>query len=479
MSGFGLDRGAPRTGPRRDRTRANAGVGDEVRVRMYAVGFGDAFLVLIPDQRAGRDRRVLVDCGSIKRGPWSMDEVVEAIIGDCSDDGRARIDVVVATHRHRDHIAGFASPRWSEVEVGEVWLPWTEAPRDADALGIRETQTRLARSLAVAGGLGDPDRCDVHSLNRHQVMALNATPNQNAMRTLLEGFANRPRRRFLPETQRFPEKLSSAALPGVSVAVLGPSHDEAVIRSLKPKKGESYLQLRMRREFGEELIESDTVEPFGSEWQIEEPEFWDRWNAPRAGSSPGGDGVPTAGELPDMADGSSQAPLPPLSQADRKHIEGLDDDNRALLALSLDHALNGTSLMLMLGIGDAHLLFPGDAQWGTWRRILADPASCRLLQRTTLLKVGHHGSHNATPRSFVEGHLPKNIRAMVSTCQVSQWPDIPRAPLLRELRKRGLHVARSDRNVRDPMFTKDPQGRYVETRLPMRAQPAPEVRTFH
>ena len=34
-------------------------------------------------------------------------------------------------------------------------------------------------------------------------------------------------------------------------------------------------------------------------------------------------------------------------------------------AVSLDKAVTGTSLMLVLKIGSTHLLFPGDAQWGT------------------------------------------------------------------------------------------------------------------
>ena len=52
------------------------------------------------------------------------------------------------------------------------------------------------------------------------------------------------------------------------------------------------------------------------------------------------------------------------------------------LAVSLEKAVNGTSLMLAFECGDQMLLFPGDAQWGTWDRAIADPAKKRLLAAT-------------------------------------------------------------------------------------------------
>ena len=75
-------------------------------------------------------------------------------------------------------------------------------------------------------------------------------------------------------------------------------------------------------------------------------------------------------------------------------------------ASGLDSSLNNTSLMLSFEIGDQYLLFPGDAQWGPWRQSLAERWSADLLRRTTFLKIGHHGSHNATPVDLVEA-LPR------------------------------------------------------------------------
>jgi beta-lactamase superfamily II metal-dependent hydrolase len=417
---------------RKPRTKTARKQGDAVRIRMYAVGFGDAFLVLLPG--ADRPLRVLVDCGSIAKDKLAMDDVVKAIIEDCTDpDGIARIDVVVATHRHRDHVSGFASKRWADVHVGEVWLPWTENPGDAAARRIREEQARLAFDLGRALNLADPETADADELDRYSVMALNAAANQNAMRTLHEGFGGSPaRRRFLPETNRFPEHLESSELPGVKAFVLGPSKDEKTIRALDPPRTESFLRLA-----GAGAEQGESVEVFGPEWRVSEQDYISRW--------------PHLGLVPE----------------DMTRIANLSHDNEGALAVALDKAVNGTSLVLVLSVGTAYLLLPGDAQWGTWERMLADPDARNLLKRTSMLKVGHHGSHNATPRSFVDDVLPKDICAMVSTRKVKKWPEIPRQPLLDALTSKGLQIARSDSRGDAPasVFTVDAKDRYVEALL--------------
>src|ERR1022692_2045823 len=102
---------------------------DSVVVRMYNVGFGDCFFLKI--NRGDVTQKVLVDCGSIAGGPRPMEQIVGDIIEDAKDpDGNSRIDVVVATHRHKDHVSGFANPLWKSVQVKEVWIPWTENPDD-------------------------------------------------------------------------------------------------------------------------------------------------------------------------------------------------------------------------------------------------------------------------------------------------------------------------------------------------------------
>src|SRR5712664_3962890 len=120
---------------------------DSVLIRMYDVGFGDCFFVKI--NLAGATCKMLFDCGSIKAGPRPIEDVVKDVIEAAKDpDLKSRIDVIVATHRHKDHVSGFASSLWKAVEVKEVWMPWTENPDDSAARKVRESQSKLAAALA-------------------------------------------------------------------------------------------------------------------------------------------------------------------------------------------------------------------------------------------------------------------------------------------------------------------------------------------
>ena len=78
---------------------------DHVLIRMYNVGFGDCFLLVFP--ASDRPRKVLIDCGSHSagRGPASIQDVCARVLSDVAGDGGvARIDLVIATHRHQDHV---------------------------------------------------------------------------------------------------------------------------------------------------------------------------------------------------------------------------------------------------------------------------------------------------------------------------------------------------------------------------------------
>lgn len=109
------------------------------------------------------------------------------------------------------------------------------------------------------------------------------------------------------------------------------------------------------------------------------------------------------------------------------------------------------------------LAFPGDAQWGTWHAALTEPRWQSLLRRTAVLKVGHHGSHNASPRDLIDDVLPDDIFAMVSVGRIDRWPRIPKQELLEALAAKRIAVARSDRSddVGAP-FRAGRDGRWIE-----------------
>jgi beta-lactamase superfamily II metal-dependent hydrolase len=395
----------------------------EIRVRMYNVGFGDCFLLEFPRQDQ-EPFRVLVDCGSHSAGHprdgWKISDAVAAIVNDVGEGAAPVIDVVAASHRHQDHVSGFDEPAWSDVNVGEVWLPWTEDPSDPEATRIRTRQSSLALNLtnAFADASFDDRWESVDIKGSLRAMVANSLTNEAAMRTLHQGFSGKPDRRFLstPETTT----IEPTSCSGLTVHVLGPSRDEATIRDMDPPPGQSYLRFGTAPPPGVPVERSPSGEgqgPFAKSFVLDENRYEQSYQTKRLGG------------------------------ALKRKAAGIMRDTDMATAVSLDKAVNGTSLMLMFEFGSAYLPFPGDAQWGTWNAVMSLPATRNLIGRTTFYKVGHHGSHNATPVDFLQKVLDPDHTfwgAAASVRPISFWPDIPRIPLLDELAKRSERVLRSD-----------------------------------
>ena len=86
----------------------------------------------------------------------------------------------------------------------------------------------------------------------------------------------------------------------------------------------------------------------------------------------------------------------------------------------------------------------GDAQWGAWQPILADPDARALLSRIDVYKVGHHGSHNGTPVSLSTDLLPDDVTSMMSFRSMERWAAIPKTELVEALRSRRRTLVRPD-----------------------------------
>jgi hypothetical protein len=433
---------------------------------MYNTGFGDCFLIKFLTKDGLR--KVLIDCGkhTLSKCRPPLGEIVARLLQDIAEGEprkRPRLDIVVATHRHQDHVSGFVLPGWDEVEVGEVWMPWTEDPDDPEARRICERQSRRALQLCqdiiprltldgtgreypraaapppeADAGAATPEAAREHLLH----FAGNNLTNADAMKILHEGFAGNPRRRFLrapPRSRRLAAKgsddhgaIRTERLPGVELYVLGPSQDPEVIRDMDPPAGEAYLDA-----LGNGLAPDSTGDsPFGGQWKMTREEYFQFYKV--------------KGE---------KNPLGTFGEKSLDYLGQVADNPATELAAALESSVNGTSLVLLFKFGQAVLLFPGDAQWGTWNEILSDDHWQPLLRSVTFYKVGHHGSHNATPRRFVEEYLPKTACAMIPTDDVPKWPLIPKKELLDNLARKGVKFVRSDsKTARDPIFRREASG---------------------
>lgn len=420
--------------------------GGSIRIRMYAVGFGDCFLIGFP--APDRERLVLIDCGvhSASTEGANLDDVIADVVAEATAaTGAPLLDVVVATHRHRDHVHGFRAEGWDSVHVHEVWLPWTENPDDPEARRIRDRQSKRAQLLlGLAADSGGPWAA-VRAISDNNDGYTNAA----AMTTLHQGFKGIPPRYFLPEPpgDARQRRFRPSVLPGVDVYVLGPARDEAAIRDMDPPAGQRYLRMGAQREL-----------------------------------LPDGAALPFERDFLSQRDYAEQYPHLQPGKSDLGKIVNTGRVDALGLAVALEKAVNGTSLMLLFVCGDTSLLFAGDAQWGTWDRVMNDPESRELLASINLYKVGHHGSHNATPRRFIEEVLRGADASLVSVgpTSIPSWKNIPRKPLLEALATKSHRVTRSDvarRNARrnqprpspaDPAVREAPDGLWTEILLPIR-----------
>ena len=79
-------------------------------IRMYHVGFGDCFLLTFHYQ--SMDKHLLIDFGTTRLSKHYMLNVATDI---CQQTG-GKLDAVLVSHRHKDHLSGFATSKDSSKE---------------------------------------------------------------------------------------------------------------------------------------------------------------------------------------------------------------------------------------------------------------------------------------------------------------------------------------------------------------------------
>ena len=428
----------------------------EVRIRAYNVGFGDCFLLTF--RYPVGDRHLLMDFGSTalprRSGPGSMVRVAEQIRTDTG----GKLHVVVATHRHADHISGFAGTAGdviASLEPELVVQPWTEHPDLATDATAPSSPRRAARSRGRSGGKGLAATAavsrlaDMHELADYvreqgvRMAAVAGVPKRlSAQLAFLgeENLLNRPAVEALQSLGRkqvyasFGARLPIASLlPGVKVDVLGPP-------TVQQAAG-------IRR--------AARTDP---------DEFWHLAASTARARRGGGGGrlfpdAPVARQVPQEARWL-------IPQIDRMHAEEL-----LSLVRILDDALNNTSLILLFDVAGTRLLFPGDAQVESWRYALRDaPEADEIRARlatAVLYKVGHHGSLNATPRkllwdAFQEARTDPGAKPLVTLLSTlagkhgseTRGTEVPRDTLVEALRD-GSELHTTEEGTTSAQFWRD------------------------
>jgi hypothetical protein len=293
--------------------------------------------------------------------------------------------------------------------VGEVWLPWCEDPTDTEAQRLRTRLDGAARTLHQTFAVDGPEIAAI---------ALNSLSNERAMTTLRDGFAGQPTRRFLSAAA--PVRTELPGLPDARIHLLGPARSEEAIKAMDPPELERWLALSLG-------AGPATPRPAGSAEQLSGP----------------------FGPAYGIADRSLFRQHYPHLDADDDLLDHavLDPDDALAAASWLDRCLNNTSLVFVVEVEDIRIVFPGDAQWGVWREILANADARALLERATLYKVSHHGSHNGSPKTLVEDVLPGSLTSMMSFRTMERWTAIPKTELVAALRTDTRTLLRPDEDI--------------------------------
>jgi beta-lactamase superfamily II metal-dependent hydrolase len=412
-------------------TTATAPAKGHVNVRMYRTGLGDCFLLTLRSD-AGKPVHVLIDCGT-----WDTDPATVKRITDAVDDLLAytgsHIHVLVATHEHWDHCSGFLQRQalFDKVQFDEVWLAWTEDPKDKLATRLKKDYAKTVNQLRLAiNRLEEMNSAmgaaitDVVGCLPYAAAGVKTDPAK-AMKWV------RDRGKNANTTVRFFNPGDLVSVPHVSdarVYVLGPPRDETVLRDMNPTK--------TRKKAG-------VVYPLADETSALSQSFF---------AAVKHHGTPLK-KLPpaEKAQVERMLPFDSTLQLDADHYKAypiektygsergtsawrrIDEDwltSAAYLALYMSNYTNNTSLALAIEMVSTKnvMLFAADAQIGNWLswyplKFNVDGTTITmndLLARTVLYKVGHHGSHNASlKKDGIERMKGANLVALIPTDRTS------------------------------------------------------------
>lgn len=435
----------------------------EVKVRLYGQGLGDCFLLAFPRIGVGEREAsyVLIDCGAAMSTP-DREARAREVVADVRAATGGRLDVLIVTHQHFDHISGFADAwqEWKGIRVEALYLPWTESTA---ASGEHKTVGRLREALERAS------RRAVERAAEEDVLALVPELRVEAsfLGVSLDGLPLAAagmdetmeliRSLCPPENVRYFEPGEVFRVPGTASHgfVLGPP-----LPDVKNVKGKRLIELLVDEDddvmysYRQLGMAVDYVKPGGAHSFA----MSDDPGLPALASALLADG--------DFGRDSDEdfCPFGPHERLDWDHamrsdfflrhyggerqagddakyaVEGDESGRRgengawrridsdwlggaARMALRASGYTNNLSMVVAFDVPERQemLLFPGDAQvgnWLSWHSIREwrwcdgeepsnPPARAgerslmqNLLRRVVFYKAGHHGSHNATIRKL-------------------------------------------------------------------------------
>jgi hypothetical protein len=212
-------------------------------IRFFCQGIGDCHLLKFPKDGGG-DFWMLIDCGihsSITGGTDKIKEIVKNIRS-----LTARLDLVVLTHEHWDHNSGFlaAKQEFQSIDVGELWMGWTEDPHDPQARQLDKFKGAALTALQEANGRLDR----VNGLGPHLsaiknglegVLGFNFGAKGEKVRSACDAAVELAKGRVKYLEPKTPPISVPELAKSVRIYVLGPPRDAAML-GIREQASEMY-----------------------------------------------------------------------------------------------------------------------------------------------------------------------------------------------------------------------------------------------
>jgi beta-lactamase superfamily II metal-dependent hydrolase len=478
---------------------------DGIKIRMYRHGFGDCFLVrFLKGNNVAF--KMLIDCG-LKHNDSVEGVSIKNVVDDISKEVGIKkgtktiphLDALVVTHEHWDHVSAFKPEKklFDNFDIDNIWMGWTENPKDKTALQINANLKNNTTALAIAtkklsASTKKKKVAGFYNTAFNGSTLLGMRESFNAAlqgmvdfygplsisKTTKSGIVIKDNYAISIETQKAFDHIKTKLaknksaikyfnpgeiienkedLPGIRIYVLGP-----------PKN---------------ELLNKDTPSS-GAAKEV----YFNLSNASSTGFVKGV--LKSAGIDQGFDDGSPFCDADAAFEKDAKQQQyykstyyNKDEDWRSIdedwldmagsLALQMDNDTNNTSLVLaieFIATGKV-LLFPGDAQVGNWLSWhdhtwkvkdgtkTKEVTATDLLANTVFYKAGHHASHNATLKDLGL-ELMKNEDELVVFVpeKEKQYSGIPHPELVERLNEKAqgrvIFSADSDYPPQDTLKTK-------------------------
>jgi hypothetical protein len=400
---------------------------------MYNVALGDFIYLRVPDKN--RDVHILVDCGTLSGMDVLTDhfEELKAVLPQ-DDEGKHVLDLLVLSHPHLDHHKGLTPEHFEDFSIKKLWLSPAYDRHNSQAAGFFALKDATIRALTSLAGFAE-------GTLKLEVANLLEMNKSEIIDHLTDGMG-----------QGIEPQFVSADTPQEDLQIF--ESEDVRLKVISPMSNiDGYYMGGTGLDIS--IEGSELGLHFSNEWlsASESKQF-------STFLEDGYDRLYRAGEQAEPA-----APQN-ISTLDFKTLRGRLRSNALALAEMSGKIENNLSVVLLLEWHGKRLLFPGDAEWSGAYDGAVKPGRCNgawnvmwaarkdeFSSAVNFLKVGHHGSENATPWTPKEGDEPEHpinqvldamlprdrhaeALAVVSTERGNRYPSIPSGELLVELAKR-------------------------------------------